>query len=88
MLDRMTDRTGEALKTRLHADLTDSMRARDEVRTATLRMALTAVTNEEVAGDTARELSDDDAWRYRAHCAFSHTLPPSPGVTVNTSHAV
>ncbi|HEX5016117.1 MAG TPA: GatB/YqeY domain-containing protein, partial [Actinomycetes bacterium] len=41
-------------------DLTDAMRAKDEVRRATLRMALTAVTNEEVAGKQARELSDDD----------------------------
>jgi len=56
----MTDRTGEPLKSRLHADLTDSMRARDHVRTATLRMALTAVTNEEVAGDTARELTESE----------------------------
>ncbi len=45
------------LKSRLQVDLTEAMRARDEVRTATLRMALTAVTNAEVAGDTARELS-------------------------------
>ena len=37
-----------------------AMRARDELRTATLRMALTAVTNEEVAGKTARELDDDE----------------------------
>jgi uncharacterized protein YqeY len=36
------------------------MKARDELTTATLRMALTAVTNEEVAGKTARELSDDE----------------------------
>ncbi|HEY5184477.1 MAG TPA: GatB/YqeY domain-containing protein [Actinomycetes bacterium] len=46
------------LKNRLHADLTDAMRARDELTTATLRMALTAVTNAEVAGNTAKELSD------------------------------
>jgi uncharacterized protein YqeY len=46
------------LKNRLQADLTDAMRARDEVTTATLRMALTAVTNAEVAGDTAKQLSD------------------------------
>jgi uncharacterized protein YqeY len=46
------------LKERLHGDLTDGMRARDELRTATLRMALTAITNEEVAGKAARELSD------------------------------
>ncbi len=48
------------LKEQLHADLTTSMKARDELTTATLRMLLTAVTNEEVAGSTARELSDDE----------------------------
>jgi uncharacterized protein YqeY len=48
------------LKDRLRSDLTDSMRARDELRTGTLRMALTAVTNAEVAGTHARELSDDE----------------------------
>lgn len=36
------------------------MKARDELTTATLRMALTAITNEEVAGKQARELSDDE----------------------------
>jgi uncharacterized protein len=46
------------LKDQLRSDLTDSMRARDELRTSTLRMALTAVTNAEVAGTQARELSD------------------------------
>lgn len=48
------------LKERLHADLNTAMKARDEVTTATLRMALTAVTNEEVAGKAARQLSDDE----------------------------
>ena len=48
------------LKEQLHSDLTDGMRARNELRTATLRMALTAITNEEVAGKVARELSDDE----------------------------
>jgi uncharacterized protein len=48
------------LKDRLHAELNAAMKARDELTTATLRMALTAVTNEEVAGKVARELSDDD----------------------------
>jgi uncharacterized protein YqeY len=48
------------LKDRLHADLNTAMKARDELTTATLRMALTAVTNEEVSGKTARELSDDE----------------------------
>jgi uncharacterized protein YqeY len=48
------------LKERLQADLTGAIRARDEVTTATLRMALAAVTTEEVAGTTARTLSDDE----------------------------
>jgi uncharacterized protein YqeY len=48
------------LKDRLRADLTASMKDRDEVRTRTLRMALTSVSNEEVAGKSARELSDDE----------------------------
>lgn len=41
-------------------DLTTAMKARDELRSATLRMVLTAVTNEEVAGKSARVLSDDE----------------------------
>lgn len=48
------------LKEKLQADLSAAMKARDEVRTRTLRMALTALTNEEVSGKQARELSDDD----------------------------
>lgn len=51
------------LKTRLHADLVTAMKARDELTTATLRMALTAVTNEEVSGKQSRELSDDEVLR-------------------------
>ncbi|MFC7326190.1 GatB/YqeY domain-containing protein [Marinactinospora rubrisoli] len=51
------------LKDRLKADLTAAMKARDDVRTRTLRMVLTAVSNEEVAGTAARELSDDDIVR-------------------------
>ena len=49
-----------ALKDRLRSDLTTAMKARDELRSGTLRMVLTAVTNAEVAGKQARELSDDD----------------------------
>jgi uncharacterized protein YqeY len=49
-----------ALKDRLRADLTTAMKARDEVRSSTLRMVLTAVTNAEVAGKEARELTDED----------------------------
>jgi uncharacterized protein YqeY len=48
------------LKEKLKADLSVAMKARDEVRTRTLRMALTALTNEEVSGKQARELSDDE----------------------------
>ena len=49
-----------ALKDRLRADLTAAIKARDEVRSSTLRMVLTAITNAEVAGKEARELTDDD----------------------------
>lgn len=48
------------LKQRLQDDLTDAMKSRDELRTAALRMALTAVTNEEVSGKQSRVLSDAD----------------------------
>ncbi len=46
------------LKARLQADLSAAIKARETTRMAALRMALTALTTEEVAGDTARELSD------------------------------
>ena len=49
-----------ALKDQLHADLTASMKARDALRTSTLRMVLTAITNAEVSGKQVKELSDDD----------------------------
>ena len=48
------------LKDRLRTDLTSAIKARDEVRSSTLRMVLTAITNAEVAGKSARELTDDD----------------------------
>ncbi len=51
------------LKDRLRADLTAAMKARDDVRTRTLRMTLASVTNEEVSGNAAHELSDDDVVR-------------------------
>ena len=56
----MADPTAPVLKDRLQSELTESMRDRDELRTATLRMALTAVRSEEVAGKVARTLSDDE----------------------------
>ena len=46
------------LKEKLQADLTDAIRARDEVKSGTVRMLLTAITNEEVAGKTAKVLND------------------------------
>jgi uncharacterized protein len=54
------------LKDRLRSDLTAAMKARDAVRTRTLRMALTSVSNEEVAGQAARELGDDEILRVLA----------------------
>jgi uncharacterized protein YqeY len=48
------------LKEQLRADLTTAMKARDELRTATLRMVLAAIQTEEVAGNEPRELSDAD----------------------------
>jgi uncharacterized protein len=48
------------LKERLRADLNAAMRARDQVRMRTLRLALTSITNEEVAGASARDLTDDE----------------------------
>ncbi len=55
-----------AMKDTLQSDLTDAIRARDAVRSATLRMALTAVTNAEVSGTVARELTDDDVLKVLA----------------------
>jgi uncharacterized protein len=48
------------LKERLESDLREAMKARDELVTSTLRMAITAVRNAEVAGKAARELSDEE----------------------------
>lgn len=49
-----------ALKVTLRRELNDAMKSRDELRTATLRMVLTAITNEEVSGKQSRVLSDAD----------------------------
>lgn len=48
------------LAERLQSDLTAAMKARDEVAVATLRMAIAAVKEAAVAGNAARELSDED----------------------------
>lgn len=54
------------LKQQLRADLTASMKDRDELRTRTLRMALAEIAKEEVAGRAPRELSDADVRRVLA----------------------
>jgi uncharacterized protein len=46
------------LKERLRSDLTDAIKDRDKVRSGTIRMVLTAITEAEVAGSEAIELSD------------------------------
>jgi uncharacterized protein YqeY len=49
-----------ALKEKLRGDMVAAMKSKDELRLSTLRMVLSAITNEEVAGKAARELSDDE----------------------------
>ncbi|MEU0837978.1 GatB/YqeY domain-containing protein [Streptomyces sp. NPDC005962] len=46
------------LKSRLHDDLTAAIKARDELRSSTLRLTITAISKEEVSGESARTLSD------------------------------
>jgi uncharacterized protein len=48
------------LKERLTADMRAALKARDELTTSTLRLALAAVGVAEVAGKAKRELSDDE----------------------------
>ena len=52
--------TTMTLKDQLRSDLTASIKSGDKLRSSTLRMVLTAVTNAEVSGKQARELSDSD----------------------------
>ncbi|GAB3036990.1 GatB/YqeY domain-containing protein [Mycobacterium bourgelatii] len=54
------------LKSRLRSDLTESMRAQDKLRTATLRMLLAAIQTEEVSGKQARELTDEEVLKVLA----------------------
>lgn len=51
--------TPTPLKERLRTDLTAAMRSRDKVRSGTIRMVLAALTEAEVAGKEARELTED-----------------------------
>lgn len=48
------------LKSRLRADLTQAMKSKDKLRTATLRLLLAAIQTEEVSGKEARQLSDEE----------------------------
>lgn len=48
------------LKEILQGDLTEAIRSRNELESGTIRMVLTAITNEEVAGKVARTLSEDE----------------------------
>jgi uncharacterized protein YqeY len=48
------------LKEQLHTDLTAAIKAKDSLTSGTLRMVLSAITNEEVSGKEARELNDQD----------------------------
>ncbi len=54
------------LKDRLRTDLTAAMKSKDRLRTATLRMLLSAVQTEEVSGKESRELSDADVLKVLA----------------------
>jgi uncharacterized protein len=54
------------LKSQLRADLTNAMKTKDKLRTATLRMLLAAIQTEEVSGKAARELSDDEVLKVLA----------------------
>jgi len=47
-----------SLKDKLKADLTESIRSRDELKSSTIRMILTSITNEEVSGKEARTLTE------------------------------
>jgi len=48
------------LKETLKSDLTEAIRSSDKVVSGTIRMVLTAITNEEVSGKEARVLSDEE----------------------------
>jgi uncharacterized protein YqeY len=49
-----------SIKEQLKLDLTEAIRSRNEIVSGTIRMVLTAITNEEVAGKEARQLTEAD----------------------------
>ncbi|AWK70728.1 glutamyl-tRNA amidotransferase [Rhodococcus oxybenzonivorans] len=56
----------DSLKARLRSDMTAAMKAKDSLRTATIRMLMAAVQTEEVSGKEARELTDDEVLKVLA----------------------
>ena len=62
----MTTPQQTGLKATLQGDLTEAMRAQDKVRSGTLRMALTAIATEEVAGKEHRSLTEEEVLRVLA----------------------
>ena len=54
------------LKARLRSDLTEAMKNRDKLRTATLRMLIAAIQTEEVSGKQSRELTDEEVLKVLA----------------------
>jgi hypothetical protein len=54
------------LKAQLRSDLTEAMKNRDKLRTATLRMLLAAIQTEEVSGKQSRELTDEEVLKVLA----------------------
>lgn len=62
----MTTPQQTGLKATLQGDLTEAMRAQDKVRAGTLRMALTAIATEEVAGKEHRSLTEEEVLRVLA----------------------
>ena len=48
------------LKEQIHTDLTAAIKAKDSLTSGTLRMVLSAITNEDVSGKEARVLNDQD----------------------------
>lgn len=85
------------LASRLQSDLTAAMKNRDEVRTATLRMVLAAISTEQVSGKVARDLTDDEVItvltrevkkRREAAAAFSDAGRPQPAERERAEEAV
>jgi uncharacterized protein YqeY len=56
----------------LRADLTAAMKAKDTVTTGALRLAISAVMEASVAGDEARDLSDDEVVAVLTKAARKH----------------